>query len=837
MKLRNLFLVLFFVAISAQAQLPTADLSRIHPPSARAGESVQVALYGGNLEDLSALRFTHPGITAKPVLLPADEFWPKPRIDGAKFDVTVAPNVPPGIYEARAAGYFGISTARAFVVAPADSNEVKEEGDHSARDKAMPLEINQVVFGSVASRGVDWFKVGVKADRRLIVDVHAERIDSRLDGLIVLYDGEGREIARNRQRYGRDPFLEILPDRDGEYYLAVSDILYRGGAEHFYRLSVTDRPHIDFIYPPAGELGTKKTYKIYGRNLPGGSLGDLVYLNGQQLESLDVEIELPKDAETPPVYHPGEPRQGMLRGLDFHIANSNPLRVGFATAPVVEEEPESDSQAIVVPAEIAGRFDEANDEDVFRFQAKKGKSYWVEAVCDRMATAADPMVIVHKISTGEDGKETMVKVAENDDLATYFSVHGKDSINGDTKDAAVGFTADSDAEYSVTILNQFGAGGAADLYRLAIREPVPDFDLIATTERPLPSNRTGYSVTPLLRQGAKWGVRILCPRQDGFEGDIVITAGDSPKGVTARPLTLSGRTDRGILILAADPKAESWAGEIRIIGRAEVGGRTLAREARFASLVWGHIFADSIRVRSRLTQHVPLGVNGQEKAPVILAPAEDKEWTVEVGEVLEIPVKVVDDGTRKGNLTVEPFELFGLLRSPPTVNIAEKAKEGVLKINFKPTGNFKVEPGRYQFALHGTGVAKYRHNRPANVRTGADRRRIEKMADAIKAETDKAKASADAARKALDQAKKNAATATGESKAKLQAEAKAAQSAFETAGKAAKAAAEKLARAEKARAAAQRIAKAAAAKAVEKSEKFAAWSDLITVTVKAPAKK
>lgn len=833
----RLWFVVLTAALSAQAQLPTADLSRVHPPAARAGETVQVTLYGGNLEDLTALRFTHPGIKAKPVMFPADEFWPTPRIDGTRFEVTVATNTQPGIYEARAVGYFGISTARAFVVAPADSNEVNEAGDHSSSDKAMPIEVNQVVSGSVAASGIDWFKVSAKADQRLIVDLHAERIDSRLDGLIVLYDAEGRELSRNRQRYGRDPFLEISLGEDGEFYLAVSDILYRGGAEHFYRLSVTDRPHIDFIYPPAGEPGAKKTHKIYGRNLPGGSLSELVYLDGHQLETIEVEIELPDDAKTPPAYHPGEPRQGMVRGVDYRLENSNPWRVGFATAPVVEEDPELAVQTIAVPSEIAGRFDEPNDEDVFRFKATKGKSYWVEAVCDRMATFADPMILVHKITVDNVGKESRVKVAENDDLVTFFSVHGKDTINGDTRDAAVGFTADADADYAVTVVNQFGGGGAADLYRLAIRKPIHDFDLIAATERPLPSNRTGYSVTPLLRQGAKWGVRILCPRQDGFEGDIVITAEDLPEGVTARPLTLSGKTDRGVLVLAADTKAKSWAGEIRIVGRAKVGDRELAREARFASLVWGHIFADSIRVRSRLTQRVPLGVNGEEKAPVILAPAEDKEWTVEVGKVLEIPIRVVDVGARTGNLTVEPFELFGLLRSPPTVNIAEKATEGALKINFKPTGNFKVEPGRYQFPLHGTGVAKYRHNYPANVRTGADLRRIEKLADEIKAEADKAKAASDAARKVFDEAKQNATTATGESKAKLEAALKAAQTASEAAEKAAKAATERSVRAGKARAQIQQIAKTAAAKGVEKSEKFAAWSDLITVTVTPVAKK
>lgn len=834
---KNVFVFLVFFVANASAQLPTADLSRMEPRVARAGESVRINLYGSNLEDLTGLHFTHPGIKAEPVMLPADEFWPESRQDGAKFEVSVAADVPPGIYEARASGYFGLSTARPFVVAPAGSNEIAETGWNSSRDTAMPIELNQIVTGSVASRGVDWFTFSAKADQRLIVDVVAERIDSRMDGLIVLHDSNGKEIARNRQHYGRDPFLELSPAKGGEFHLALSDILYRGSGDHYYRLSVTDRPHIDFVFPPMGEPGSKKKYKVFGRNLPGGSLSELIYLNGHQLETVEVEIEMPKSPRTPSAYQPGEPRQGMLRGVDFRLENSNAYRVGFATAPVVVEDPELETQTVSTPVEIAGRFDEANDLDVFRFAAKKGKTYWVEAISDRLAANSDPMVVVHKIEKAKDGTEKQTKVAENDDPPSFFRVDGKDSINMDTADAAVGFTADAAADYTVTIINQFGSGDAAHLYRLAIREPRHDFDLMATTERSLPTNRAGYSVTPLLRRNAKWGVRIFCPRRDGFEGDIVIIAEGLPEGVTARPLTLSGKTDHGILTLAADAKANSWAGDIRIVGRAKIAGKELVREARFASLVWGHIFSDSIRVRSRLAQRVPLGVNEHEEAPVVIAPVEDKEWTVEVGRILEIPVKVTDNGTRRGNLTIEPHSLFGMLRGHPTVNIPEGKSDGVLKINFRPTGNFKVEPGRYQFALHGTGVAKYRHNYPANVRTGADRRRIEKLADQFKSDAEKAKAAATAAKKALDQAKQNASTASEKVKADLQAKAKTAEVAFTEADKRAKTAEEKSKRAEKARAEVQRIAKTAAAKAVQKNEKFAAWSELITVVVEPAAKK
>ncbi|MCA9017265.1 MAG: hypothetical protein KDA77_18175, partial [Planctomycetaceae bacterium] len=317
-----------------------------------------------------------------------------------------------------------------------------------------------------------------------------------------------------------------------------------------------------------------------------------------------------------------------------------------------------------------------------------------------------------------------------------------------------------------------------------------DFHLIATTERTLPTGRTGYSVTPLLRRGANWGVRIVAPRQDGFTGDIVITAENLPLGVSAKPLTLSGITDRGVLILSADETAKSWSGEIRIVGKAQINNQPVVREAKFASLIWGHVFADAIRVRSRLTMRTPLGVNEQEAAPVILSPVEDKEWTVELNQKLEIPIKLAGSGTRTGNLTVEPYELFGMLRSPPTVNIGEKDTEGKLVIDFRPTGNFKVEPGRYQFALLGVGVTQYQQNLPASIEAAAEVERIEKLVAQLKSDVAQKKATPD-----------------------------------------------QLTRAEQALTKATTTADATKKKAAPASTKFAVWSKLITVNVTKPADK
>lgn len=833
--MRGIFIILLTVmfAQSALAQLPTPDVTRLRPAAATAGESLNVALYGSNLDELKELRFTNPGITAKRVTIPPAEFFTEPQPQGSSFLVTVAKDVRPGIYEARAVSYLGFSTARAFLVAPADSNEVPEAGDHSTRDKAMAVEVNSVVNGEVPGRGIDWFRFQAKAGQRVLLELHAERIDSRMDGQLIVYDAQGREVARNRDTYGRDSFLEVSSKSDAEFFVAVSDILYRGGAEYFYRLSVSTKPHIDFVDPPAGAAGSTQTYTLFGRNLPGGKLSD-VALHGHRLETVQIQVTLPDVASTPKSFHPGQPRQGLLRGFDFRIANSNAVRIGFATAPVVPEATGEDVQKVAVPSEIAGRFDEANDEDRFRFTAQNGKTYCIEAIADRMASPVDGYLIVEKITVDESGTETLAQVADNDDMRSFFRVDGKDSINPDTNDPAIVFTADHDGDYQVTIVNQFGSGSPADQYRLAIREPVHDFDLLATFERPLPTGRTGYSVTPTLRRGATAGLRIMVPRQDGFEGDIVVTAEDLPPGVTATPLTLSGKTDRGILVLKAASNAKSWAGEVRIVGRVKVGERELVREARFASLVWGHIFADSIRVRSRLTQRVPLGVVGDENAAVILEPAEKKKWTVEVGKKLDIPVKVTDDGTRVGSLTVEPHGLFGLHRGAPTVNIAQDAGEGTLSINFTKNGNFDLTPGRYQFVLHGTGVTKYRKNVAAIARAEAEVARIAKLTEQLKSQAEAAARTAATTKAALEKARQASAKLPDD--ADLKATVKKLEKTLAEAEKKSQEAAAKVKRVEAAKSTVDKSLAAAKNTAAEKSTSFAVWSDQITVNVVSPKK-
>ncbi|NOX98509.1 MAG: hypothetical protein GXP30_02065 [Verrucomicrobia bacterium] len=814
-------------------QLPNAELLTIKPAVAKAGTDEQVTISGTNLDDVNTLRFSDTRIKVSPEMLPTDEYYPTPRPKPNSFKITIPADVAPGTYEVRTLGYFGLSTARPFLILPKDAIEVREEGDHSEQHIAMPLAIETGVLGNLDNRKIDWYKIPGKKGERLLIQMWAERLDSKADGMLAIYDANGHELERNREHFGRDPLVDFTPQSDGDYYIAVSDILYRGDANHFYRLIASRAPHIDFVFPPAGQPGTKTRFTIYGRNLPGASLGNSISIGGKTLDTLEVDIQIPQKSDAPRTFNSDFPRRALLPGFEHRIGKSNATLIGYASAPVVMENPKIEKQKVTIPCEIAGHFDQAGDADTFRFTAKKDSTYWLETISDQMTSMADPFIMVEKITKDDKGKEVLSKVVEIDDPVSFFSVDNRDATNLDTLDAGISFKADQDGDYQITLINQLAGGSLAHRYRLAIRSAQHDFQVITTTERVLADGRNGYPAAPLVRRGGSLAYRVLVPRQDGFDGDISITATGLPKGVTVQPLILSGKSDRGFLVVKADANAVAWAGPIKIIGTATINGKAITHESRNASLVWGSVFSDARRVRSRFDLETVLSVTDKETSPATVAPAENKVWTVELNQKLEIPIKVKDFGTRKGNITVQVEGFPGMNRGNPKITVAEGKTDGKVTIDFKPNGNFKVEPGRYQFIILGVGNAKYKHNPEAAAKAEIESKRLAELVKKLTADAGKQKTLLTQQQKNLDQAKKNAAAASDDAaRANLNKKTSEAQVKLDANKKESVAADARVKKAEQLKVSAEKTAKSLSDKAKEKSTEFASPSFPISVEVK-----
>ncbi len=223
-----LFLLL---AVCAQAQFPQPQLTSLSRCGGRAGETVETKLSGTDL-DGATLRFTHPGIKAE-----AD------AKDAKKQTVTIGKEVPAGSYDVRVAGKFGVSNPRVFQVGSLP--EVVENDKHGTRDAAAALEVPCVVNGTAGSQQEDWYKLPVKKGGTLHLRCWAQELDSKMVPALALFDGKGNELRRERHRSS----LEWQAKEDGEVFLQLNDYVYKGGADYFYRLEVSDAP----IPAPSGD--------------------------------------------------------------------------------------------------------------------------------------------------------------------------------------------------------------------------------------------------------------------------------------------------------------------------------------------------------------------------------------------------------------------------------------------------------------------------------------------------------------------------------------------------------------------------------------------------------
>ena len=152
---------------------------------------------------------------------------------------------------------------------------------NNSPDKAQAVAVNSAVNGSSDGNNQDLFKLTLKQGQRIVIDCQSARLDTEMDPTLVLFAADGRQLASNADYYGRDPLIDFVAPADGEYLVEVKDLTYRGG--YPYRLVITDRPHIENVFPRAVQAGQTVELTVLGRNLGPGSvpsswkLGDLEF--------------------------------------------------------------------------------------------------------------------------------------------------------------------------------------------------------------------------------------------------------------------------------------------------------------------------------------------------------------------------------------------------------------------------------------------------------------------------------------------------------------------------------------------------------------------------------
>jgi hypothetical protein len=753
----------------ALAQLPSAQLTSVFPPGGPQAASVEVTIAGSDLDDAERLVFSHRGITAAPKTTEPSAIEPVRPVANV-FIVAIDGAVPPGIYEVRALSRFGLSNPRSFVVG--SHKEITDAAGNAAADKALDVPLGTTVNGRVDASTYDFLRLKLKEGERVLIDVSARRIDSRLDATLIVFDAKGRELKRVKEGADADPVLDFTAPASGEYLLKLYDEVYGGGNDYFYRLTVSQAPLVDFVFPPSGLAGTTSPFTLFGHHLPGGKPAGGLIRNGLPLERLTVDISLPaEEAEHLQLALSGSAPLARVwqDAIEYRLPaphqNAAPVPIYFAKAPrvVLEAEPNSDAQSaqkLSVPCECAGQFYPQSDFDWFEFEAKKGQTYWIEVISNQLGLPTDPFFAVYRVTKNDKGEMKQTEIAQIDDLPERGRrPTASDEFDLSSDDPAYKFVAPDDGTYRLLVRDQFGDSrqDPAMVYRLVIRSPEPDYRLLAYPAAPSPTQQQQNRV-PLaavnLRRGGTAAINLAVKRQDEFDGEIAIDVQGLPRGVTCPGAVLGGSVNDGALVLVAAEDAAGWAGPIRIVGKAMVAGRQVTREACYAVVVWGTPNRQQQPGEFRLAPELTVGVIAQELEPALVRIGASQVYETALGGSLEIPIEVKRRGDAKDTLKLVATGLSQPMK-PKDVTLAGGKSEGKLELALNSQN---IRPGSYTFYMKGETKHKYARNPEAVAAAEAEQKRL---AETIKTINDEIK-SATAAKNeaALKAAQEKLKTAT-----------------------------------------------------------------------------
>ena len=712
-----LIVFLHGAAEPAIAQLPTTQLNAIFPAGGAPATTVKATITGDHLDDVDRLVFSHPGITAKPVLVSSGKAEGEAETVSSEYEISIAADVPIGIHDIRAIGRYGVSNPRAFVVESLKQIVVPQDSPNDANrsvDKAMRLDIGSVASGRVTKNRADFYRFTAKKGEALIARCAGTGIDSRIDATLVLYDSAGKELMRVRDTQSYDPVMAFRIPADGDYIIEVYDFLYRGGDEYYYRLALTRRPYVESIFPPTGVPGESAEFTLYGYHLPGGKplspvTPSTVTGVASALEKVTVRVDLTAGDKkiddrslTSYVSSPGSMLDGQPYVLTSPQGDAGAITIGHAAATVVvEAEPNNqadEAQNVSLPCDFAGQFQAVGDEDWVAFTATAGERIWIDVISHRAGGNTDPTIVVEEITKKDDGTDQVKKLTTLDDMKVY--VNRVPSFETRSRDPAFEFVAKRDATYRVMIRDVYNMtrGDPRLSYRMVIGRGEPDFRLVAHSD-PYRTNNTGdlRMPSPVLRQGGTTAMNVHVFRHFGFDGDIHITAEGLPEGVTCRGAVAAGSAKGAKLIFEVNDDAPASAAAIRIVGTATADGQTIVREARPAHLMFDTENTERMPPTSRLVRQLWLSVSDKEQAPASIHVESDKIFETSLGGQLALPFQVTRRGDFKSDLRVIPEGLPRRLRFDPLrVSGDKKAYDLKIKTNDFP-------PGTYTFYLLGSG--------------------------------------------------------------------------------------------------------------------------------------
>jgi hypothetical protein len=615
------------------------------PLGAQRGTALELTLTGSNLADPTAVWTSFPAH----VTLPTDNQNGK---DNAKLHIhmEVPKDAPLGFQSIRLATTRGMSNLRLFCID--DLAQIMAVDSRRSKSTPQAVPIPCVVVGKAEAEASDYYKVGVKAGQRVSFEVLGRRLGSAFDPQITLYDPRtGRELpgghSNDAPGLQTDPRLTYTFKEAEDYLLEIRDVMYRGGADFWYRLRIGDFPCATTPLPMAARRGSQVTVHFAGTNVEGVA---------------PVEVAVPADPTRNTIWIAPKAANG-LYGWPVALALSDHEEL-------LEHEPNHDqarANRIPVPSGVTGRFLTTGAVHHYVFAAKKGQRLLIEG------------------HTQEHGSPTEVYMVLKDAKGAQVGVTNPATA------PRIDFTAPADGDYTLAVEHLLYWSGPAETYRVTVTPYEPGFDLSLGLDR--------FDVHP----GSFVPITIVATRRD-YTGpiDVSVTGhpyitGQTTIGAPGAPAPAPNQP-AGTLYVTARPDTPPGPYNLLVQGTATINGKAVVQYAHVRAAV-SQSLAGLPYPPGNLHSHVALAVT--EKPPFTLTARIDQAEGLRGN-----PVPLTITATRAAGFTDEiALSPVGLPANAASAlkNIAKGQNE--VKVQLNPAANAAL--GRFPISV--TGKAKYQN--------------------------------------------------------------------------------------------------------------------------------
>lgn len=540
--MRRLVLTLLALSVGAAAlRADTPSVSYIFPAGGQRGTTVQFRVGGHYLHEGCPFRMDGPGVQAVDRIERTKTLWfegpviPQPASQ-AKEDypkdyagqVVIAADAANGPRTWRVTTSQGVTPGMAFVVGDLPEIVEKEiDGKPIPTAVTLPLTINGRIF---PREDVDIWTFTAKAGETVTCEVNAARIGSGLDPRLEIRDAGNRILAESSDVLNADSLIHFTAPTDGTYAVHIYDEKF-GGLQHYvYRLTLTNRPWIDAVYPLGGQAGTNLALETQGANL-----GDI------RERTAAVTLALPAETAA----------KVLETTIPFGAARSNPVALDVDILPeILEPAAASGPSRAAVPCVANGRILQPGEADLWTFNATKGTAYEFDLRAARLGSPLDSVLTLLD-STGKP-------VTSNDDFA------------GAQTDSRILWTAPADGDFTLKVEDRLTSrGGPRFAYRLRMAlAPQPDFRLSVPND------------TLTIERGKQANLKVNVERVGGFAEEIELEFVGLPEGIVVTNNKIAKGQPTAQVTLKPEDRTKIQTVAVTIRGKAKLADKELVRTAQ-----------------------------------------------------------------------------------------------------------------------------------------------------------------------------------------------------------------------------------------------------------------